>query len=212
VLDLGDSGWQPTQIAYLVDQIIAARKEEERLSHLLDLVISGPETSGVTMRATGAVFQELISNAENEILMASFAIYNGQSIFKPLVQRWKERPDLSVKLFLDIPRPWNDTTLDSALVARYRKRFVEKEWPGETLPELYHFLPALESDSKKRASMHAKIVVVDRREVFVSSANFTNAAQTKNIEIGVRISNSTSASRLHEYFLKMFSAGQFRSF
>lgn len=212
ILALNDAGWTPSQLAYLLDQIVAARNEEDRFSHLLDLVISGPEVTGVNMRATGAVFQEMVSTAEEEILMASFAIYNGQNIFKPLVQRWEERPELSVKLFLDIPRPRHDTTLESALVARYRKRFVEKEWPGETLPELYHFLPALESNPAKRASMHAKIVVVDRREAFVSSANFTNAAQTKNIEVGVKISQVSSANLIRDFFLGALETGQFQSF
>ncbi|MCG8602945.1 MAG: DISARM system phospholipase D-like protein DrmC [Verrucomicrobiales bacterium] len=212
ILGLGKQGWHSGQLGFMLDQVIEARSEESRFSHWLDLVISGPDVPGVTMRATGSVFQEMVSRAEEEVLLASFAIYNGQSIFAPLVKRWEERPNLSVKLFLDIPRPRNDTTIESALVARYRKRFVEKEWPGQNLPELYHFLPALESNTEKRASMHAKVVVVDRSEVFISSANFTNAAQTKNIEVGVKVCHPASAIRIHEYFLKMVTEGEFRSF
>ena len=212
ILSLKEQGWRPDQTAFLVQQIIEARNEESRLSHLLDLVISGPEIPGLTMRATGSVFQEMVSQAQEEVLLASFAIYNGQSIFAPLTQRWAERPELSVRLFLDIPRPRNDTTIASALVARYRKRFVEKEWPGDKLPELYHFLPALESDTAKRASMHAKVVVVDRSEVFISSANFTNAAQTKNIEVGVKISHGGCAERVCDMFCGSLEQGQFSAF
>lgn len=212
LLGLSEEGWTSGQMAYLLRQIAGARNEEHRVSQLLDLVISGPDIPGVVMRATGSVFQEIVSRAEEEVLMASFAIYNGQSIFAPLVERWRERPTMAVKLFLDIPRPRNDTTIDSALVARYRKQFIEKEWPGEKLPELYHFLPALESNATKRASMHAKVVVVDRSEVFVSSANFTNAAQTKNIEVGVKISHPASAVRVWDFFNGALREGEFSPF
>ena len=212
LLGLSEAGWSSGHMAYLMRQIAGARKEEHRVSQLLDLVISGPDLPGVVMRATGSVFQEMVARAEEEVLMASFAIYNGRSIFSPLVERWRECPNLSVKLFLDIPRPKNDTTIDSALVSRYRKRFIEKEWPGEKLPQLYHFLPALESNATKRASMHAKVVVVDRSEVFVSSANFTNAAQTKNIEVGVKISHAASAVRVCDFFDCALRAGEFSAF
>lgn len=212
ILELDDAGWSHKQLAYLFRQIAEARNEERRVSHLLDLVISGPDVPGVAMRATGSVFQEMVSRAEKEVLMASFAIYNGRNIFTPLVRRWEERPELAIKLFLDIPRPRNDTTIDSALVARYRNRFIEKEWPGEQLPELFHFLPALDSNAQTRASMHAKVIVVDRSEVFVSSANFTNAAQTKNIEVGVKISHAASATRVCDFFQGALRAGLFSAF
>ena len=38
--------------------------------------------------------------------------------------------------------------------------------------------------------MHAKCVVADSRHVFVSSANFTEAAQERNVEIGLLLIRS----------------------
>ena len=51
-----------------------------------------------------------------------------------------------------------------------------------------------------RASLHAKCVVVDKELAFVSSANFTEAAQTKNIEVGVTLRSAAFAKRLAEHF------------
>ena len=43
-------------------------------------------------------------------------------------------------------------------------------------------------------------VIIDRKTVFITSANFTSAGQTRNIEVGVLIRNARTAKRLHGYF------------
>jgi phosphatidylserine/phosphatidylglycerophosphate/cardiolipin synthase-like enzyme len=58
-----------------------------------------------------------------------------------------------------------------------------------------------------RASLHAKCVVVDNEQAFVSSANFTEAAQTKNIEVGTLIRSPTFARKLSEHFETLASTG-----
>jgi phosphatidylserine/phosphatidylglycerophosphate/cardiolipin synthase-like enzyme len=55
-------------------------------------------------------------------------------------------------------------------------------------------------DWKLRSSMHAKVIVADRERVFVSSANLTKAAHSKNIEVGTLIESPALASRLVDYF------------
>jgi phosphatidylserine/phosphatidylglycerophosphate/cardiolipin synthase-like enzyme len=42
--------------------------------------------------------------------------------------------------------------------------------------------------------------VVDQEQAFVSSANFTEAAQSKNIEVGVYMRSPRFARRLVEHF------------
>ena len=48
--------------------------------------------------------------------------------------------------------------------------------------------------------MHAKCIVIDRKTVFVSSANFTEAAQERNLEVGLLIRSATLAERLEGHF------------
>src|SRR5690242_6053164 len=55
-------------------------------------------------------------------------------------------------------------------------------------------------DPSKRASLHAKCVVVDEEQAFVSSANFTEAGQTKNIEVGVHLVSRQFAERVVQHF------------
>lgn len=72
--------------------------------------------------------------------------------------------------------------------------------PRTRVPEIYYDPRALERDPARRASLHAKCIVVDREHAFISSANFTEAAQVRNIEVGVLIRSRLLASRLADHF------------
>jgi phosphatidylserine/phosphatidylglycerophosphate/cardiolipin synthase-like enzyme len=58
--------------------------------------------------------------------------------------------------------------------------------------------------------MHAKCVVVDGHRVFVSSANFTEAAQERNVEIGILFESAGAAARINRFFAALAESGQFR--
>jgi phosphatidylserine/phosphatidylglycerophosphate/cardiolipin synthase-like enzyme len=55
--------------------------------------------------------------------------------------------------------------------------------------------------------LHAKCVVVDKQVAFVSSANFTEAAQVRNIEAGALVRSARFASRLAHHFEALAAAG-----
>jgi phosphatidylserine/phosphatidylglycerophosphate/cardiolipin synthase-like enzyme len=120
----------------------------------------------------------------------------------------KEAPTLRVTFHLDIPRKLTDTSLASEIVRRFAHDFVAKHWPGDKLPDLYYDARALAEDSQQRASLHAKCVIVDRRIALITSANFTEAAQRKNIEAGVLIRYEPFVMRLHGYFEGLRNARQ----
>jgi phosphatidylserine/phosphatidylglycerophosphate/cardiolipin synthase-like enzyme len=90
---------------------------------------------------------------------------------------------------------------------RFTHRFRTRDWPGKPLPELYYDPRSLERGAIKRSSLHAKCVVVDRRVAFVTSANFTEVAQTRNIEVGALIHMARFPARLAEHFEALADAG-----
>jgi len=197
--ELAGSGWQPDQLRVLCEAVLQARKQEDRLSHIVSLVISGPEAEGVYMRDTGTIFRELVQEAEREIVCATYAIYNGRELFEDLAAKLDDDPGFEATFYLDIPRKYGDTTGSEQLVAQYRHNFVTKQWPGQRLPKLFHFVKSLELDWQQRASMHAKVVIMDGRKLFVSSANLTKAAQAKNVEMGVVMDDPRSSIRVRTY-------------
>jgi phosphatidylserine/phosphatidylglycerophosphate/cardiolipin synthase-like enzyme len=59
--------------------------------------------------------------------------------------------------------------------------------------------------------MHAKVVVIDRRKAFVTSANLTPRAQNENIELGVLINHAPTAARIAGYFEALAANGCLRA-
>jgi hypothetical protein len=207
---LREEGMLPQHLALLAETVVRGRSRSPHLADLVDLVWSGPEAAGVVNRDTGVVVRELFGEAETEVLAAGFAVYQGRAIFKRLAERMEERPGLRVKLFLDVHRPTGDASPADDLLRRFAHRFSTQEWPGERPPALFYDPRSLDPEGVKRSSLHAKCIVVDRRSAFVTSANFTEAAQTRNIEVGALVRSARFAARLAEHFEALADAGMLK--
>ena len=111
--------------------------------------------------------------------------------------------ELRVQMCLNIPRDYQDKRPEHAITRHFAKQFAKSQWPpGVRLPELFYDPRSLAS-SDKRSSLHAKCVVVDDREAFISSANFTEAAQRRNIDVGVLLRCGTTAGQLTNHFERL---------
>lgn len=207
---LYDEGMKPQHLALLAEAVVRSRSHSPQQADLVDLVWTGPETLGVTNRDTGVVVRNLFGSAEREVLVAGFAVYQGRSIFRRLAERMAERTSLHVRLFLDVQRHPTDKSPSEELVQRFAERFRAQEWPGAKLPDLYYDPRSLDPDAVKRSSLHAKCVVVDRRTALVTSANFTEAAQERNIEVGALIRDGRFADRLVSHFDTLADVGLLR--
>jgi phosphatidylserine/phosphatidylglycerophosphate/cardiolipin synthase-like enzyme len=60
---------------------------------------------------------------------------------------------------------------------------------------------------KATASLHAKCVVIDHRLALVTSANFTDRGQNRNIEAGVTIEDEAFARALERQWANLVEAG-----
>jgi phosphatidylserine/phosphatidylglycerophosphate/cardiolipin synthase-like enzyme len=58
-----------------------------------------------------------------------------------------------------------------------------------------------------RATMHAKVVVIDRPKVFVTSTNLTPRAQNENTELGVLMNRAPTATRIVGYIEILIANG-----
>jgi phosphatidylserine/phosphatidylglycerophosphate/cardiolipin synthase-like enzyme len=94
------------------------------------------------------------------------------------------RNDLKVTLLLNIQRRRGDTTSADQLVRKFADRFWTTDWPGAARPRVYYDPRALELDGPAGV-LHAKAIVVDDEVVCITSANLTEAALERNMELGV---------------------------
>lgn len=202
------AGFTPAQVARLARAVVAGRAREQILAP--ELVVSGPDVPGVPTADTYSVVQSLFQEATTEVILAGYAFYNGQALFERLHEHWARTPSLKIIFHVDVPRRHGDTSSPAGIISSYVDEFRAKHWPWMPAPELYFDPRALESDTKSRASLHAKVVAIDRRKLLITSANFTEAAQQKNIELGVLCSLPYLAERVCGYFEGLRNSGQLR--
>ena len=198
--ELSTLGFGDEQIATMSEMLLHDRSERQT-EPSIDLVTSGPEASGIANRDTAVVVRELFAHAEESVLVVGYAVYQGQIVFESLAERMEHLPNLDVRMFLDISRPVNDPTPSEILVSSFVQRFRGSQWPqGKRLPAVFYDPRSIDDENPVRSSLHAKCVVVDSEQLFVSSANFTKAGQERNIEVGLRIHSPWVAQRLMRHF------------
>jgi phosphatidylserine/phosphatidylglycerophosphate/cardiolipin synthase-like enzyme len=171
-----------------------------------DLVWSGPEVPGLYARDTRRVYEELLGSAERSIWASTYAFFDGPRAFEVLARRMDARPDLRVTLLLNIQRRRGDTTVADEVVRRFADHFWAKDWPGSSRPRVYYDPRSLELDGPT-GILHAKAVVADDEAVFVTSANLTEAALDRNIEIGFVVRDRALAASVSSHFGVLIERG-----
>ena len=178
--DFVSSGFGSGQIATTIELLLEERSQRFVPEELIDLVTSGPEGSSAANRDTSVVVRELFAHANESLIVIGYAVYQGQQVFEALAQRMDEVISLKVRMFLDIQRPASDSSDSAVLVSRLVQHFKTKQGPHCTrFPDVFYDPRSHDPDSAKRTSLHAKCVVVDKKTVFVSSANFTKTGTSK---------------------------------
>jgi len=187
------------------------RGVEEATSRALrpDLVWSGPEVPGLHARDTRRVYEELLGSAERSLLASTYAFFDGPKAFHVLARRMDERADLRVTLLLNIQRKRGDNSAADQVVRRFADRFWTADWPGLSRPSVFYDPRALEPDGPASV-LHAKAVVVDDEVVFVTSANLTEAALDRNIEVGLLVRDRAAAASVASHFQVLIDRGLLR--
>jgi phosphatidylserine/phosphatidylglycerophosphate/cardiolipin synthase-like enzyme len=211
--DLSRRGLDPPGIALLLRTVAAERRAQRELAERVELVWTDPEQPSA--RDTAVVVRGLCARAKRDLLLANYAFDHprsddararARSLWAPLAQNMDANPMLRVRMFVNVGRDWNDTTSeDATLIRDFVARFRGDLWPGERMPELFHDPRALQTkdETNERGCMHAKCIVVDGEEVLITSANFTQAAQARNVEAGLVLRDEVTARRVIAQFERL---------
>jgi phosphatidylserine/phosphatidylglycerophosphate/cardiolipin synthase-like enzyme len=171
-----------------------------------DLVWSGPEVPGLHARDTRRVYEELLGSAERSVWASTYAFFDGRKAFDILARRMDARPELHVTLLLNIQRRRGETTTAEQLVRRFAEHFWKTDWPGVARPRVFYDPRALDLDGPGSV-LHAKAVVQDDEAVFVTSANLTEAALDRNIELGLLVRDRALAASVTSHFQTLIDRG-----
>jgi phosphatidylserine/phosphatidylglycerophosphate/cardiolipin synthase-like enzyme len=157
---------------------------------------------GAEVTSTETMFHRMVDLAQDELIIAGYAFYNGKALFSALAAKMQANPEFKVTFCVNIERKEHDTTADIGLIEKFKYVFSTYNWPaGCRLPNIYYFPPALKTNDTGKAVMHSKCVIIDGKEALVTSANFTGNAQRTNLEAGVLVKDRLMVKRLRTYFV-----------
>ncbi|XTZ17890.1 DISARM system phospholipase D-like protein DrmC [Micromonospora echinospora] len=174
--------------AYVHRQYAAARTE---------VVISGPTSPSVPVRLTSSVVVELIRAARRSLLVVSFVAYGVTEVVTELVAAADRgvRIDLVLESSIDDGGALRGPVGAAAAFAGLRDRATFWHWPAHRRS----------APGTSRPALHAKIVAVDDRAVLISSANLTDRALRRNLEVGVVVRDPWVTRKLVGHFTALMN-------
>ncbi len=176
----------------------------------LDLVWTGPETRASRARSTSLAVQRLFESARHSVIVGGYS-FDTPEILAPLYGVMKER-GVKATLFLDIDGTAETAAGAEAFATAAIDSFLRDVWTfGAPKPDIYYD-PRTACPGPPWASLHAKCVVVDDERALITSANFTDRGQTRNIEAGVLIEDAAFASELAGQWRQLVSEGLVRGY
>lgn len=177
------------QLAALKEAVLLTEGEATQT----EVVWTGPKVEGSYLRATRQVVQDIISAAQSELLVVGYWLagkedYEG--IINDIIELMAHAVARGVKvaMVLDEGEKGYGKNNRDTLIALWPK--------GVALPKLLTWkIPA----DDKHLKLHAKVLVADRHDALVTSANLTMYALDRNMEMGVRVQGQPS-ERIAEHF------------
>jgi phosphatidylserine/phosphatidylglycerophosphate/cardiolipin synthase-like enzyme len=181
-----------------VVRLIAEERRTQKGARV-ELVWTGPDVPASLSRDTAVVVRELLASVQRSAVIAGYSFDHGADILRPLHAAMLGR-GAQVAVYVDVARAPDGREVQAHLREEIA-RFLRENWPfGQPLPELFYDPRTLPSTSV--VSLHAKCIVVDDERALITSANFTDRGQTRNVEVGVLIEDPALAANL---------AGQWRA-
>lgn len=172
-------------IALSLETAMVAKLASDRTS--VEVVVTGPDSPAAPVRLTSEVVKQLVADARQRLLFVSFAAYEVSGIIAALDAAVAR--GVQVDLILESPEK-----LEGGGGAHAYAKYRVFHWP-------------VDQRHPPEAKLHAKAVIVDGRDVLLTSANMTNAAYDKNIELGVLCRSGMVAQRVQKHFDALIAGG-----
>jgi phosphatidylserine/phosphatidylglycerophosphate/cardiolipin synthase-like enzyme len=169
-------------------------RDLERGTSTIDVVVTGPSTPHVSVRATRAVLLEIVEQATSQLMFLSYVAYKVDALSTALHTAIAR--GVRVRMILEGGDVARERRAAAQAFASLRDTVEFYEWPSDRRPA--------------GASLHAKGVVADGRVAFVSSANLTGHALDHNLELGLLVRGGPVPIRIVEHFGALIAAGVLR--
>jgi phosphatidylserine/phosphatidylglycerophosphate/cardiolipin synthase-like enzyme len=208
---LSGAGFTPATLAITLKILAEDGASRQRALDQTQLVWTSPDEQGPHVRDTSVVVRQLSSEARRSLWISTYGVFNGQEIFLPIHDAMSLWPNLQVVLIVNVPCDDKNSLFGAAAIGKYTKLFWKYQWPWSLRPLVYYDPRGPDEHPEVPACQHAKCILVDEETAFITSANFTESAHERNIELGVlfrenpRVAQSIRGkfeSLIHNQFLK----------
>lgn len=183
-------------------QAVAHTHARQRHKQHCELVWTGPRPANApTLRRLDQALYDLVLNAQDAILLVTFAAAKITRL-KTALSAAADR-GVAIRLILEFEEESGGQLSQDALAAfagSIEHRANIYSWP---------LAQREKNASGKPSKLHAKCAVVDGA-VLVSSANLTDDALNRNIEMGVLLGVPALADQLTRHFAALIAAGVLR--
>jgi phosphatidylserine/phosphatidylglycerophosphate/cardiolipin synthase-like enzyme len=165
-----------------------------------ELVWTGHKPPGSSLRNTPQVVQEMLDRAERHIVVLAYTLWFGQADAGAVLDQLARARGRGARLTFVVDRAYVGAGVPHHNLIQLRDR-----WPkGVPRPEVYSW----GDEDDRIAKLHAKLVVVDRRDMLVTSANLTGHGMSGNLELGARL-EGRPAERAHDHVMDLITSKVF---
>lgn len=192
----------PQTVSFGLTCAAASAGTEHEGSGAAELVWTGPSAGpgSIPMRRTDQALLQVIASATRSLLVVSFAAYRVRPVVEALAECCRRGVDVRICLDGegDVGRLRDDLY---RILGEADERLALYVWPED---QRQH-----EGDGGTGV-LHAKCAVADGALLFVSSANLTEYALSRNIELGVLIHGGPLPGRVEAQFRALMDRGVLR--
>ena len=195
-------GLRSQDVTAVIKSALACYRLAQGRAHTVDPVWTGPEVSGSAVRRTEAVVSEILASAEKELLIVGYWLVTSTEQIRELLDLLIEKAHAGVRVRF---------VFDSGEKSSGPDNFsaLDKRWPSNlegAKREVYSWSEGLAkatatSGHQYDRKLHAKVIIADRRDALVTSANLTKAGLLENLEMGLRIQGPMAGALVRHFDL-----------
>ncbi len=183
------------ELAPMLEVSLAAK----RMAPTTELVWTGPATTVVPVRRTEQVLFEIIQCARQRLTIASFGVFQIPRLVNQLEQALER--GITLRIVLGDRESAGDNGLE-------RQRLqLGRTIAGRALILFWPVQKRARDEQGRSGLMHVKAAVADSQVAFLSSANLTDAALERNMELGVLVRGGNMPGAIDELIDSLIESG-----
>lgn len=164
------------------------------------LLTGPPPSGGIPVRRIDQALYDMVLGAKTDIILITFAASKIKHLVEALIEA--RHRGVQITLILEFEQSSEGQLTFDALKAfplELTKSATIFFWPVEKRKR---------NQSGRPGKLHAKVALIDDA-VLISSANFTDDAFNRNLEVGVKLVGGEIPRNLYQYIDGLVSAGYF---